>query len=205
MKKSAIGVLVIVLCLGGLGVGYYFINREVATVEVVTSQANYKVYENLSELEKDSDAIVLVKFTGERENYEVKQGDVLVDTLSKSTIDVKKAYVGDLKEGKTTVFEQGAIKSGKYHNVEGYKLMDEKGEYILFLRKNKDMDTYSMVGMHQGKYDLRITKKPEKYEESLEGAKKAFASSDYEYLGHDQEFDKFYRLKGEVIKKYKDK
>lgn len=210
MKKIAL-VLVVgaILCGGAIAFSTFNTPEQAATIEVINGQANYPVYANVKELEDDSDVIVLATFTGERENFEIKKdtemGSILVDLLSLSTIDVKKVFKGDQGKGKATVFEQGAILDGKYLNTEGYKLMDEKGEYLLFLRKNKDIDTYSMVGMHQGKFDINLTKKATKIEHSAEGYKKAFATRDYEFLGQEHEQEKFYQLKDEAVKKYKGK
>lgn len=211
MRKIALIILLgAMLCGGGaLAFGTFNTPEQAAVIEVINGQANYPVYEDVKVLEEDADVIVLATFTGERENFEIKQdtemGSILVDLLSLSTIDVKKVFKGDLQKGKATVFEQGAILDGKYLNTEGYKLMNEEGEYLLFLRKNKDIDTFSMVGMHQGKFDLSLTKKAAKIEHSAEGYKKAFATRDHEFLGQEHEQEKFYRLKDEAVTKYKAK
>lgn len=158
-----------------------------AEQKVVTRHAKHKQYKDLDELEKKSDYVVKAKFTGERtiHNWTDSDSGEVVETASKTEVEIKKDFKGDLEKGeKVFVYEPGYFDDDIYVNVEGYELMEENEEYTLFLRKIDNDDTLMLVGMYQGKYKLDKDK-------------------NIDYKGENRE--NFEKLKKEVKEKYKDK
>mgnify|MGYP003367138620 CR=1 FL=1 len=168
------------------------------TIELATSHAKFESYENIEELENTADVIVKVKFTGDREIQNFEQNGVIIDSAAKSIVKVNKVYKGNVQKNSTIlVYEPGFLENDTYQNVEGYKNMNEKGNYILFLRENPD-NTFVSLGVYQGKYDLNITKPVKKVKPSM--TQEEFESLDF--VG--EEPDHFNKLKEEVLQKYND-
>lgn len=163
-------------------------------IKIVSSEADFDIYNTLPELEAKSPIVVRAKFTGERKINEYKgaQGETAY-TNSISTIEVQKVLKGNIGEETTIhIFEPGYLKGDVYSNVEGYNLLNEKGDYILFLRKDVNKDAYTVVGMYQGKYDLNAPAQVSSAESKT--------SIDKEYLG--ENVTQFNNLKAEVLAKY---
>jgi hypothetical protein len=160
----------------------------------------FEIYKTLDALEQAADTIVQVKYTGNREQHDVKQNDYLLFSLSTSNVNVLKSYKGDLKpKDPIQVFEEGVIKGTQYINTSGYKWMNEKGSYLLFLTHNPQHDGYVIVGGAQGKYDLSLTKRPDQSRDAVA----AFADPAVEFMGDERELDRFYNMKKSVVEKYK--
>lgn len=210
MKKIIAASVAVVLL---LGVCLYQLNRpepnqniqaagteeKANDIKVATIMADYVICKDISEVEQHSDCIVLAQFTGQREikNWTEEDGTV-VNKSSISTVAVKKVYKGDMKTGDlVTVYEPGYFEGNEYYNIEGYNLMNNNGKYVLFLRKFVEGDTYTIVGMYQGKYDLNITDKAKTSEiaASYESVKNS------EFFGENAE--QFNKLKEQVVKKYR--
>ncbi|MFD2171602.1 hypothetical protein [Tumebacillus lipolyticus] len=201
MKKRALTATVAVLLIGGITIFTLMKEDPYANIEIATSSAMFEKFHNIDELEKGSELVVIGNFTGERELFHRPDnyGGPGI-TLSKSTVNIEKVLKGEAKEKETIpVFEESYIKNDYYVNTADYKWMNKDGRYLLFLEWNTRKDTYIIVGIYQGKYDLKLTKKIKQHESS----KKAFLDSEVEFLGRDHELEHFYKLKEEALKKYK--
>jgi len=164
-------------------------------IKIISTHADFIVHEELSEVEKNADLIVLAKFTGQRElnEYKTEEGHTFLQN-SISTVKILKSFKGDIDVDSTIqTFEPGYFqKENEYITVEGYNLMNENGEYILFLRKNTEGPVHTIVGMYQGKYDVS---KPNQV-----NARANQTDIKSEYLGENVE--QFNKLKQEVMEKY---
>lgn len=202
MKKRYALLLTGALAFGGLGFYNSIAQEETYTnIKIATASASYQRYQSIDELEEEVELVVIGRYTGDRELYfrDADHGGPGI-TLSKSSVEIEKVLKGDEQKKKTiTVFEEGYIKKDYYVNTEGYKWMNENGKYLLFLIPNRLNDTYVIVGMHQGKYDLNLTNRAAPQEDS----KKAFLDSNVEYMGHAHGLDAFYQLKEQAKAKYK--
>ncbi|WP_332648756.1 hypothetical protein [Lysinibacillus sp. 54212] len=168
-------------------------------ISLATGQAKFPLYKDLDELENTADTIVQVKFTGDRKIQNFEQNGIVIDSAAESEVKVKKVYKGNIEKGSTIViYEPGFMKGEIYQNVDGYKNMNVKGNYILFLKENPD-NTFVGLGVYQGKFDLDITDPVKQVK--LEMTKEEFESLDY--VGEDPSH--FNLLKEEVIQKYKNK
>lgn len=200
MQKRALIVMFAVLLVGGIAFFRFMKEDTSADVEITTSSAMFEKFHTIDELENDSELVVVANFTGERELYhrEEPHGGPGI-TLSKSNVGIEKVLKGDAKEEETiSVFEEGYIKNDYYVNTANYKWMNKDGRYLLFLEWNTRKDTYIIVGIYQGKYDLNLTKEIAQHKST----KKAFLDSEVEFLGRDHELEHFYKLKEQAIKKY---
>lgn len=168
-------------------------------ISLATGQAKFRLYKDLDELENTADAIVQVKFTGNSKIQNFEQNGIVIDSAAESEVKVKKVYKGDIEKGSTIViYEPGFMKGEIYQNVDGYKNMNTKGNYVLFLRGNPD-NTFVGLGVYQGKFDLDITEPVKNVK--LEMTQEEFESLDY--VGEDSSH--FNLLKEEVLQKYKNK
>lgn len=163
--------------------------------KIMSTDADFIIYEELAEVEKSADLIVLAKFTGQRKlnEYKTEEGHTFLKN-SISTVKILKSFKGDIDVDSTIqTFEPGFFqKKDEYVTIEGYNLMNEDGEYILFLSKNIEGPVHTIVGMYQGKYDVSKTNQVK--------AKVNQTDIGSEYLGRDVE--QFNKLKQEVMTKY---
>jgi hypothetical protein len=163
--------------------------------KIISHHADFIIYEELAELEKSADLIVLAKFTGQRElnEYKTEEGHTFLKN-SISTVKILKSFKGDIDVDSTIqTFEPGFFqKENEYVTVEGYNLMNEDGEYILFLKKNLEGPVHTIVGMYQGKYDVSKSNQV--------NARVNQTDIKSEYLGENVEH--FNKLKQEVLTKY---
>ncbi|MVO99809.1 hypothetical protein [Paenibacillus lutrae] len=126
--------------------------------EVAITQADYRIYNNADELEKNSDYIVMAKFEGKRSSVDRKSDGgqfLLSDTLTE--MKVNRILKGDKDISNfIIIYEPAFIKDGSLRSTEGYNLVKEGSEYILYLRKvaQGDKKEFMVVGMYQGKYDI---------------------------------------------------
>jgi len=165
-------------------------------IKIASTHADFIIYDSLSEVEKHADLIILAKFIGERElnEYKTEEGHTFLRN-SISTIKILKSFKGEVDVDSTIqTFEPGYYQEkDSYVTIEGYNLMNEEGEYILFLKKNEAGPVHTIVGMYQGKYDLNM---PDQVT-----AKVNETDIKSEYLGENVE--QFNKLKQEVIEKYR--
>lgn len=163
--------------------------------KIISNHADFIIYEELAEVEKSADLIVLAKFTGQRElnEYKTVEGHTFLKN-SISTVKILKSFKGNIDVDSTIqTFEPGYFqKEDEYVTVEGYNLMNEDGEYILFLKKNIEGPVHTIVGMYQGKYDVSKSNQV--------NARVNQTDIGSEYLGENVE--QFNKLKQEVMTKY---
>lgn len=168
--------------------------------KIASTHADYVVFEDLKELEEHADLIIKAKFSGDRELKNWYINDEIVETAAKSFVKVNKVYKGTLDEKIISIYEPAYLTEDTFVNIEGYNLLNEEGNYILFLRKNLVDETYVIVGMYQGKYNLNIDP-AKKYQASKNKSIEKSILESYDYLGEE---DQFYVLKQQVHKKYND-
>lgn len=163
--------------------------------KIISNHADFIIYEELAEVEKSADLIVLAKFTGQRElnEYKTVEGHTFLKN-SISTVKILKSFKGNIDVDSTIqTFEPGYFqKEDEYVTVEGYNLMNEDGEYILFLKKNIEGPVHTIVGLYQGKYDVSKSNQV--------NARVNQTDIGSEYLGENVE--QFNKLKQEVMTKY---
>jgi hypothetical protein len=175
-------------------------NNDSSPVAILS--ADHMILDDLNTLEERSTLVVKAKFEGNRTLKEWTEisTDVVIATGSESEIKVSKTLKGEIKSNSPyiKIYEPAYFKDNVFVSVEGYNLMNEEKEYILFLRPMKDDETYVIVGMYQGKYDLSSSELV-KYDKSIETYKDI---KEIEFIGEDIEF--FNKLKTQVLKKYQE-
>ncbi|WP_068777054.1 hypothetical protein [Paenibacillus sp. FJAT-26967] len=164
-----------------------------------TSQADYKVYKDLKELESFSKVIVEAQVVSTAKVEEFTQNGHKIDAAGKVDVKVNQSFKGDLNPGDIiTVYEPGYMEDGMYVNTEGYKNMTASGKYMLFLAKSPE-GVYAIRGLYQGKFDLTISQ-PAK-ESDYKTTKYTLQEFDkLDYVG--REVGQFNNLKKEVLSKY---
>ncbi len=167
--------------------------------ELVLYEVDYSPVNNITELEDLSKLIVRAQYKGKRKIIDFKQDGHIVDTESKSYVDVKEIFKGQESKKTISVFEPAYQKNGRYISMEGYKLMDKGEEYILFLRDSGVGDTYTIIGMHEGKYNLNLSIDKEQLKNMSSDDK--LKNPQVEYMGNN--IEQFIKLKNEVKNKYK--
>lgn len=121
-----------------------------------------------------------------------------VKMASKSEVQIKRVYGGDLAEGQMIdIYEPAFFQDDVFDTMEGYNLMNEEGEYVLFLRGTSDGDAFAIIGMYQGKYDISTSK----LARQAQNGEKYQDVADLEYFGDNVKH--FNERKQEVLKKYK--
>ncbi|MFD2168703.1 hypothetical protein [Tumebacillus lipolyticus] len=201
MKKRVLLIVAAALVIGS--VGYYSMKKEqnYENFGVATTSASFEHHESVDELADEAELIVLGSFTGKRENFVAKDGKGdYISTISKSVVKIDKVIKGDKKKNSTIeVFEDCYLTDNqRYIATEGYKWMNEDGKYLLFLTPGTSDNTYVIVGIYEGKFDLTRKDRAKEHKD----LKKAFLDPDVEFLGEDFELEHFYKLKGEALKKY---
>ncbi|MCU5375931.1 hypothetical protein OCA08_02055 [Bacillus cereus] len=161
--------------------------------------ADYRVYADTNELEHSSPIIVCGEFTGKRRVKEWKDSETneVVQKASESEMKINKIYKGNITSGSTIkIYEPARFENSQFHSMEGYNLVQKNKEYVLFLRPSTEKDTYIIVGMYQGKYDMS-NKKEAKEKRTIQKYREI---EQEEYFG--DETESFNKLKNEVIQKY---
>jgi len=140
-------------------------NQGQGAVKLASSHAIFKKYKNVDELEQNATLVVRAKFTGNRKVHHWYEDGDIADTASKSEIRLNKVLKGDYKTGDIlNIYEPGYFAKGDvYASIEGYNLMNEEGEYLLYLKPIKDDDAYMIVGMFQGKFDMNKKEKAKEH------------------------------------------
>lgn len=200
MKKGLALFIITVLLAGGFGVYAMTKEDKYANIEVGISNASFNHHDSVEELEKESELVVVGQFTGKRETLEMfdSQG-IFVSNLTKSTVKVEKVLKGDVQIKKNiSVFEDCYLANDRYIGTEGYKWMNEDGRYLLFLIPGSSKDSYVIVGIYEGKFDLNLSTRGTKHK----NANDAFRDPDVEFLKTNFELEEFYQLKEQALKKY---
>lgn len=196
MKKISLYFLVLAV----VGVAFLF-TFKAKHIKVVSSSADFSVvYTDLSMLEEISDNIVEVSYDGVTEITPFPASGDPDMIVNLSQILVEKTHKGVLKEStKIWISEPGAVVGNRYETTEGYVQMNKEGRYLVFLEefpiKIDGKTVYSIIGAHQGKYDLTSNKPVENlinpsYRQVIET----------EYFGDLSE--QFNSIKNQVLEKY---
>lgn len=117
--------------------------------------------EKFSELQNESDLIVEIKLTDNRQLYSQA-------TLSEA--EVLETYKGKVKPGdKILIYEPVFFLNDAYFTASGYNLMKKNNSYIIFLKnlqipkgykyKNDEAKTYLPVSTIFAKYNIKLTDK----------------------------------------------
>ncbi|WAA10991.1 hypothetical protein [Fervidibacillus albus] len=166
--------------------------------KVTVIEADYDLMENIQEVDQSSTLIVKGTFTGNRtlKEWVDEPTNTVVATASKSDVQVEKVLKGELENKTISVYEPAYFQDQRFISIEGYNLMEKGHDYVLFLRPMKDDETYVIVGMYQGKYDLDVSEPVKQLQniqtyEDIKGV---------EYFGGN--IDQFNELKSQVKKRY---
>lgn len=147
--------------------GYVYLDNQ---VEVRNSHASVTVYESVKDLEEDADLIIIGEATNKTENYIRYHEDGEIDDYStKRMVKVEKIFKNQLNEkiavgDEVEVWEPSIIVKddviGKQQRtIEGYRLMQNKKKYVLFLKKNTYFNNLAPLGVIQGKFPLDEARK----------------------------------------------
>ncbi|HHK5537143.1 TPA: hypothetical protein ACQUHH_005730 [Bacillus mobilis] len=174
--------------------------KDISEYKVLSNNwADYRVYADTNELEHSSPIIVRGEFTGKRRVKEWKDSETkeVVQKASESEMKIIKIYKGNITSGSTIkIYEPARFENNQYYSMEGYNLVQKNKEYVLFLRTSTEKDTYIIVGMYQGKYDMS-NQKEVKEKRTIQKYKEIEQD---EYFG--DETERFNKLKNEVMQKY---
>jgi len=203
-KRLILGSSIIIFGLGLFCIVYFSLvnkdNNEYLNYKVSSAEADYDILDGINALEEKAPIVVKVKYTGKRiiKEWKDTSGQVL-EKSSETTLKVSEVLKGSLNSDSPniTVYEPAHFENNTFVSIEGYNLMQNGKDYILFLRPMPDDEAYIIVGMYQGKYDLSSSelatpaKSVNKYEDII----------DKEYFGDN--IEGFNKLKTQVLKKYK--
>ncbi|OWA34978.1 hypothetical protein B9G55_14670 [Saccharibacillus sp. O16] len=163
-------------------------------------EADVDIYSSFAEVERVAPVIVEVQRTeAERAKDTSTDADgVVLDTWEVTEVEVNQVFKGNIEpKSKIKVAEPGYYdENGTYISYEGYKLMENGDRYLLTLRPSTD-DSYIVIGLFQGKFNLD-KKSPDQKITSNEISKQEFQQADY--VGENEE--QFNKLKQEVLAKY---
>ncbi|MED1665963.1 hypothetical protein [Brevibacillus laterosporus] len=170
--------------------GVYFLTPS----KMVRVEAKVVGYKNVEALEREADYIVVGHLEKDFSEYEptfnyssvgrvgefYTKTDVIIDKILKGETDTKIIPV---------LQDAAYIDSPTKHQddlltIEGYTPMEKGREYLLFLSKTNDGESYNLLGVYQGKFDINES------ESKAQGL--ALENSHYQ------------KLKDEVEEKYKD-
>ena len=176
-------------------------NTDYLNTKVANLEADYDLVGDIDNLDENSTLIVKVKYTGNRTLKEWKDEatNTVTATGSKSEVQIVDVLKGTLPKSqskKITVYEPAYFEDGNFISVEGYNLMNDGNKYLLYLKPMIDDDSYVIVGMYQGKYDLDSP-------DSVKNTKNIKTYNDIknvEYFGDN--IEGFNKLKKQVKEKY---
>ncbi|MEK4131173.1 hypothetical protein NYE67_16145 [Solibacillus sp. FSL W8-0474] len=167
---------------------------------VIMSSVEYFLIEDINTLEERSTLIIQGSFTGNRsqKNWKESSTSEVIARGSKSEIKVGKIYKGAIENNSSTIsiYEPAYFENSTFVSIAGYNLLIEKEDYLLFLRPANNDDTYVIVGMYQGKYNLSSSDAVK----SVQSFKTYADVRDTEYFGENME--DYNKLKSQVLEKY---
>lgn len=176
------------------------------TVKYVNSPAKIIGYNNFNEM--DNSAKLILKGAKKQVIKTILNKDSNGDIISygtQSAIEVNKIYKSNnvkIKDGSTIIVqENGAVDrtetSTNIYGIEGYQLMNENEEYLLFLDESlTDPNVYFVEGVYYGKVPLQETKKSKILKSD------AADIQDLEYQGENKSTAKLEQFFTEALKKY---
>ncbi len=167
MKKNKLlllySLIAAVLLVGG-GCYYY---EDATIINNAEIEANYKVYNNVSEMVDDADIIMRATITDDSQNI-LNTQDGFTDGYTLTKVHVDKIIKGDksLENSYFTVSEptyvvENGIRPGKTRfSYEEYSKLVSGSKYFLLLKQSEG--NYWVNALHQGKYNIDNTDKKEK-------------------------------------------
>lgn len=160
---------------------------------VHSAHADYPVLNSVTNLTYQADLIVTGTFTGNRvpKFYTDDNNEVIV-RASVSDFEISKIFKGTTDQKIISVVEPAYENQGEIYTIEGYKLMNDSNEYILFLG-NSDESSYRIVGMYQGQYAL-----------DNEFSRNSFsgAEDETEFLDSEVDINHYKELKSQVLEAF---
>ena len=167
---------------------------------VIMSSVENFLIEDINTLEDRSTLIIKGSFTGNRsqKNWGENSSGEVIARGSKSEIKVDETYKGAIENNASTIsiYEPAYFENSTFVSIAGYNLLSEKEDYLLFLRPAKNDDSYVIVGMYQGKYNLNSSDAMK----SVDSIKTYADVKDTEYFG--ENVDDYNKLKSQVLEKY---
>lgn len=167
---------------------------------VIMSSVENFLIEDINTLEDRSTLIIKGSFTGNRsqKNWGENSSGEVIARGSKSEIKVDEIYKGAIENNASTIsiYEPAYFENSTFVSIAGYNLLSEKEDYLLFLRPAKNDDSYVIVGMYQGKYNLNSSDAMK----SVDSIKTYADVKDTEYFG--ENVDDYNKLKSQVLEKY---
>lgn len=128
-------------------------NADAIDLKYVTSQGKIKGYSDFNALNNDTDIIVKGTKNGVKQTILERKDEVLTDYRTISNVEIKKVFKGPFKNGDTIIVQENAAAEGNtVYSTEGYQLMNENEEYLLFLRESAtEPNVYIIKGVVFGK------------------------------------------------------
>lgn len=158
-KRKRLLSILVCFFIGLVGL-YLYLEQQ---TQVVVWGANYKVYESVDEIEKDSDLIVIGRPIDKsnhivlREDGTVEEGYTItkfkINKVISNTTNINRNNIQDISLIEP-YFIYDEIIGQKLISIEGYEPMDKQEKYILFLTLNKEGDNYFINGLSQGKHNI---------------------------------------------------
>lgn len=129
------------------------------SLRVVSSHATMKIYENLPELEKNTDIILKGKKLEEIDKIiEKDDEDLVIEYYTKSKINVEKIYKNESSSkipNEIIIVENFAVDRDTLYTLADYEPMIENKKYLLFLRESEPgSNLYVIKGVFFGKVPL---------------------------------------------------
>ncbi|TPG69753.1 hypothetical protein EEL32_10000 [Brevibacillus laterosporus] len=186
MKKLAGTIVCSVALVAG---GFYFLTPS----KVLKVEAKVVGYENMEELENGAEYIVVGHLEKDFSEYEPTFFYTSLGRIggfyTKTDVMIDKTLKGDVDTKVIPILQNAAYveSSSKYQDdlmtIEGFTPMEKGREYLLFLSKANDGQSYNVSGVYQGKFDIDESDKVQ-----------GLASENSHYQN----------LKDEVVEKYKE-
>ncbi|MED1786652.1 hypothetical protein P4V47_03895 [Brevibacillus laterosporus] len=187
MKKLAGTIVCSVALVAG---GFYFLTPS----KIVNVKDKVVGFKNVEAIERGADYIVVGHLEKDFSEYEptfkyTSEGRV-GEFYTKTDVIIDKILKGDTDTKVIPVLQDAVYVDSptKYQDdlltIEGYTPMEKGREYLLFLSKTNDGESYNLLGVYQGKFDVN------------ESGSKA--------QGLASENSHYQKLKDEVAEKYKD-
>ncbi|WP_048626962.1 hypothetical protein [Listeria ivanovii] len=182
MKKALCPILLLLILLASCSTQDEALSPNTKIHKNSVIRADYKIPQNLAELESDSEDIVQVKLI---RNKEIGKGN----NSSITEVEIIKNYKGSFEPGdKVDISEPWLLTSGEYQAVENYIALEKGQEYILFLSGGHGTDKVSSItSLGYGKYN-----------KSLQEQKADM--NDFNTVGEVQKYDFISGLEAEIIK-----
>ncbi|MBK2002022.1 hypothetical protein JI641_03205 [Listeria ivanovii subsp. londoniensis] len=157
-------------------------------------KADYKIPQNLAELESDSEDIVQVKLIRNKEISKGNNGTI-------TEVEIIKNYKGSFELGeKIAISEPWLLTSGEYQAVENYIAPEKGQEYILFLNGGHDTDKVSSItSLGYGKYNKTLLEQ----KNDMNHFHTVGEVQKYDFISDlEEDIIKYQEVKNEVLKKY---